>query len=187
MTAPGWSRPIRKYEPPLTAGSVTLQGNATRSCTLDQPRPSVRSGRLPSSTSSLTDTSRATGWSPAMCWSRRARFGVANNTFGRVGVRGHEGVVAGRASGETIGPTLRFVSAAGEQGGHELVVADDGSIPAEQLARFGLRPGTHLRVVETGPVKPGPKLAGSLPDFPELSWEDFERGSELARRDLTST
>lgn len=31
----------------------------------------------------------------------------------------------------------------------ELVVADDGSIPAEQLARLGLRPGAHLRVVET--------------------------------------
>jgi hypothetical protein len=79
------------------------------------------------------------------------------------------------------------VSAAGEQGGHDLVVADDGSIPAEQIARLGLRPGTHLRVVETGPVEPGPGLAGSLPDFPELSWEDFERGSELARRDLTPT
>jgi hypothetical protein len=79
------------------------------------------------------------------------------------------------------------VSAIGEQGSYELVVADDGSIPADQLARLGLRPGTHLRVVETGPVEPGAALAGSLPDFPELSWEDFERGSELARHDLTST
>lgn len=31
----------------------------------------------------------------------------------------------------------------------ELVVADDGSIPAEQLARLGLRPGARLLVVET--------------------------------------
>jgi hypothetical protein len=27
-------------------------------------------------------------------------------------------------------------------------------------------------------------LEGALVDLPELSWEDFERGSELARRDL---
>ncbi len=32
-------------------------------------------------------------------------------------------------------------------GGDELVVAGDGSIPAEQLARLGLRPGSHLRIV----------------------------------------
>jgi len=25
---------------------------------------------------------------------------------------------------------------------------------------------------------------GSLPDFPELTWEDFERGSELAQSDF---
>jgi hypothetical protein len=27
-------------------------------------------------------------------------------------------------------------------------------------------------------------LEGALPDLPEFSWEDFERGSELAQRDL---
>ncbi len=27
-------------------------------------------------------------------------------------------------------------------------------------------------------------LEGALADLPELTWEDFERGSELARRDL---
>lgn len=66
----------------------------------------------------------------------------------------------------------------------ELVVADDGSIPADQLARLGLRPGAHLRVVETTAAKEADDLEGSLPDFPHLTWEDFERGSELARRDL---
>lgn len=67
----------------------------------------------------------------------------------------------------------------------ELVVADDGSIPAEQLTRLGLRPGAHLRVVETTAEEgDSVELEGSLPDFPELTWEDFERGSELARRDL---
>lgn len=67
----------------------------------------------------------------------------------------------------------------------ELVVADDGSIPADQLASLGLRPGAHLRVVATEepPVAPS-GLAGSLPDLPDLDWDAFERASELARQDL---
>ena len=67
--------------------------------------------------------------------------------------------------------------------GHELIVGPDGSIPAEQIARLGLRPGAHLRVVPDRSTERG-SLRGSLPDFPELTWEDFERGSELARNDL---
>lgn len=72
-------------------------------------------------------------------------------------------------------------------GDNELVVAEDGSIPAEQVARLGLRPGTHLRVIETQPRDQSSKLAGALPDFPDLDWAAFEIGSDLARRDLTST
>lgn len=68
----------------------------------------------------------------------------------------------------------------------ELVVAEDGSIPAEQLARLGLRPGAHLRVVEAATSsRESTQLEGSLPDLPDLDWEDFERGSELAQRDLS--
>lgn len=66
----------------------------------------------------------------------------------------------------------------------ELVVAEDGSIPADQLARLGLRPGAHLRVVEAPVSTESDELEGSLPDLPDLDWEDFERGSELARHDL---
>ena len=69
----------------------------------------------------------------------------------------------------------------------DLVVGDDGSIDAAQLSRLGLRPGSHVRVVRVGTEGPGAPVGGSMPDFPELSWDDFERGSELARRDLTST
>lgn len=71
---------------------------------------------------------------------------------------------------------------------NELVVAEDGSIPADQLARLGLGPGVHLRVVEatTHPVSETTGLRGSLPDFPDLDWDAFERASELARRDLAS-
>ncbi len=38
--------------------------------------------------------------------------------------------------------------AANEHTDHELVVAADGSIPADQLARLGVAPGAHLRVVD---------------------------------------
>lgn len=68
--------------------------------------------------------------------------------------------------------------------GHELVVADDGSIPAEQIARLGMRPGTHLRVVAEQPAVPGGSIAGRLMCWPEVSWEDFERASQLAQGDL---
>lgn len=72
-------------------------------------------------------------------------------------------------------------------GGNELVVAEDGSIPAEQVERFGLHPGAHLRVIETRQAGEPSGVAGSLADFPDLDWADFERGSELARNDLSAT
>lgn len=67
----------------------------------------------------------------------------------------------------------------------ELVVAEDGSIPADQLARLGLRPGAHLRVLSADARSSASTgLAGSLPNFPDIDWDDFERASELARQDL---
>jgi hypothetical protein len=75
--------------------------------------------------------------------------------------------------------------AANEHTDHELIVAADGSIPAEQLARLGVMPGSHLRVVQSGSAGPTGSFAGSLSHFPDLSWEDFEHGSELARRDAS--
>lgn len=80
------------------------------------------------------------------------------------------------------------VSALDPTGEKELVVADDGSIPADQLASLGLRPGAHLRVVATDePSVATSGLAGSLPDLPDLDWDAFERASELARRDLAES
>jgi hypothetical protein len=38
---------------------------------------------------------------------------------------------------------------------------------------------------EARPVGSGGNFAGSLPDLPDLTWEDFERASELARFDVT--
>ena len=70
--------------------------------------------------------------------------------------------------------------------GVELVVADDGSIPAEQLARLGITPGAHLRVVPDPAGPPLERLEGALAALPELTWEDFERGSRLASDDVTT-
>jgi hypothetical protein len=76
--------------------------------------------------------------------------------------------------------------AANEYTDHELVVAPDGSIPADQLKRLGVEPGAHLRVVQTPARRSGGSFAGSLPDFPALTWQDFQRASHLAQRDLSS-
>ncbi len=65
---------------------------------------------------------------------------------------------------------------------YELVVAPDGSIPAIELARVGLQPGTHLRVVPELPAQTS--IEGQLPDLPALTWNDFERASQLAKSDL---
>jgi len=69
-------------------------------------------------------------------------------------------------------------------GDHELVVAADGSIPADQLKRLGVSPCTHLRVVETPVSTSAGSIAGSLSHLAEVSWEDFQRASELAEREL---
>ncbi|HYB24640.1 MAG TPA: hypothetical protein VED41_12630 [Solirubrobacteraceae bacterium] len=76
------------------------------------------------------------------------------------------------------------MSTASKPTSHDLVVAPDGSIPADQLERLGVSPGTHLRVVQTSQRG---TLAGSLPDLPDLTWEEFEQASALARHDLTAT
>ena len=79
------------------------------------------------------------------------------------------------------------MSALGDDNPLELVVASDGSIPADQLHKLGLLPGAHLRVVEAIGAPSGERLAGSFPEFGDLAWEDFERGSELARRDAEAS
>jgi hypothetical protein len=76
--------------------------------------------------------------------------------------------------------------AANEHTDHELVVAADGSIPAEQLARLGVGPGAHLRVVETPATESTGSIAGSLSHLADVSWEDFQRASELAQQDLSA-
>ncbi len=80
------------------------------------------------------------------------------------------------------------MSALDPTGEKELVVSEDGSIPADQLASLGLRPGSHLRVIATDEPSVGASgLAGSLPDLPDLDWDAFERAGELARQDLAQS
>jgi hypothetical protein len=76
------------------------------------------------------------------------------------------------------------MSVANGADGHELVVANDGSIPAEQLTRLGMRPGTHLRVVAEQPPEAKGSVAGRLTGWPKVTWEDFERASRLTQADL---
>lgn len=79
---------------------------------------------------------------------------------------------------------MRAVNTPEPLGEHELVVNKDGSIPADQLARLGLGPGAHLRVVETRRGSgESDGLYGSLPDLPDVDWPVFERASDLAQSD----
>lgn len=96
-----------------------------------------------------------------------------------------QGEMRAQQSSRQLGPfRLLAMSIASGPEGHELVVADDGSIPAEQIARLGMRPGTHLRVVAELPPAPDATIAGRLMSWPQVSWEDFERASQLAQGDL---
>jgi len=79
---------------------------------------------------------------------------------------------------------LVIVSTAGAGQGYEVVVAGDGSIPAERLAALGVRPGSHLLVIVAEPAAATPNFRGSLKGFPEPRWEDFEHASEVARSDF---
>ena len=75
------------------------------------------------------------------------------------------------------------MSTAGAPEGWELVVGPDGSIPAEQLARLGFRPGAHLRVVAEQPARSHRSAYGVLAGEPAPSWADYEAASRLAIAD----
>lgn len=68
----------------------------------------------------------------------------------------------------------------------DVVVGADGTvvIPAGDLARLHAGPGVTVRVDMRIVAPPRRRLRGSMRDLPALTWDDFERGSELARLDL---
>jgi hypothetical protein len=71
--------------------------------------------------------------------------------------------------------------------GFEVVVGADGGIAPEELARHGVWPGAHLRIVaqvERAPIRPAyGTLRGQLP---EVSWEDLQGASRLTAEDVES-
>lgn len=54
--------------------------------------------------------------------------------------------------------------AQGDADGFHVVVAEDGSLPASELARLGLRPGAHLRLVPEQRPAARTRMAGALAD-----------------------
>ncbi|WP_448638332.1 hypothetical protein [Geodermatophilus sp. URMC 63] len=71
--------------------------------------------------------------------------------------------------------------------GFEVVVGADGGIAPEELARHGVRPGAHLRIVARTARLPIWRAYGALRgELPEVSWEEFEAASRLAVEDVES-
>jgi hypothetical protein len=69
--------------------------------------------------------------------------------------------------------------------GFEVVVGNDGAltVPADELARHGVRPGAHLRVVpEEQPARERKRMAGALAgSVPAEAVEDLLQGLEQAK------
>jgi hypothetical protein len=66
--------------------------------------------------------------------------------------------------------------------GFHVVVAEDGSLPAGELARLGFRPGAHLRLVPEQPATKHKSMAGALKDaVPPEAVEDLLRGLDEAK------
>jgi hypothetical protein len=79
---------------------------------------------------------------------------------------------------------MRAMSA---EAGFEVVVGADGGIAPEELARHGIRPGAHLRIVaEVERLAIRPAYGALRGQLPEVSWEDFEAASRLAIEDVDS-
>lgn len=66
--------------------------------------------------------------------------------------------------------------------GFHVVVADDGSVPASELARLGVRPGARLRLVpEQRPARRA-RMAGALASgVPAGAVDDLLRGLDAAK------
>jgi hypothetical protein len=74
---------------------------------------------------------------------------------------------------------------AGTGDGFEVVVGSDGGIPADELARHGVRPGAHLRVVpEHESAGERKRMAGALAgSVPAEAVEELLQGLEQAKAD----
>lgn len=67
----------------------------------------------------------------------------------------------------------------------EVVVGADGGIAAEELARHGVRPGAHLRVLAEVEAREIRSAYGLLQgQLGEVSWEDFEAASRAVTEEV---
>jgi len=57
---------------------------------------------------------------------------------------------------------MSSIPAPGYADGFQVVVAEDGSLPARELARLGLRPGAHLRLIPEQRPAARTRTAGAL-------------------------
>ncbi len=65
------------------------------------------------------------------------------------------------------------------------VVDEDGNIVVRaELLPSPMKPGDHLRLVL---VPTHVSLFGTLPDLPDLTWEDFEEASRAAAADAEAS
>jgi hypothetical protein len=65
-------------------------------------------------------------------------------------------------AGIQIAPDLPIDSRRMSQHAFDIVVGPDGGVAAGELARLGVRPGDHLRLVAVGPRRPK-SLLGAFP------------------------
>lgn len=71
--------------------------------------------------------------------------------------------------------------------GFHVVVADDGSLPAKELARLGLRPGAHVRIVPEQRSGQRTSMLGALAGaVPPEAVADLIRGLDEAKAERTA-
>ncbi len=78
--------------------------------------------------------------------------------------------------------------AQGDAEGFHVVVAEDGSLPARELARQGLRPGEHLRLIPEPRPAMRPRMAGALAStVPAEAVDALIRGLDEAKAERVAS
>ncbi len=78
--------------------------------------------------------------------------------------------------------TMSKMPAPEDAEGFHVVVAEDGSLPASELARLGLHPGTRLRLVPQPRSAPRGRMAGALAaSVPAEAVDALIRGLDQAK------
>ncbi len=102
---------------------------------------------------------------------------VSDLAAGVFAARFYAAVGSAQPLGAALAQAIVAVEAAGLEEGWKAEALVREGVDVDELVL--VRSALGLRDAATE------SLVGSLPDFPELTWEDFQRGSELARRDVS--